>query len=107
MELRYLEYQLSDGYVVKITTENPAITEVGRSIAISDNVNFEVGYEFDNYIVVQSVDSANKLTSSCMIKQPDSVKFLRQERDILKAENIVLKSNQDSLQMAMAEMLGI
>ena len=92
MENRYLEYQISDGYVIKITNEIPTVVEEGHKIAISNNVNFEVGSEFDNYIVVQEVDEDGNLTSSCMIKQPNSVKFLRQERDKFQEENIKLKT---------------
>jgi hypothetical protein len=98
MEYRYLEYQVSDGYVVKITNEVPVVVGTGHKIAISDNVNFEEGYEFDNYIVVQSVDEMGNLTSSCMIKQPDSVKFLRQERDKLVEENASLKKDLVAIQ---------
>jgi hypothetical protein len=87
MEYRYLEYQVTDGYVVKITTDLPTVIEEGHKMAISNNINFEVGYEFDNYIVVQEVNENGSLLSSCMVKQPDSVKFLRQERDILKLKN--------------------
>lgn len=81
MEYRYLEYN-QEGYVIKIYNDMPTLTN-GNKIAIADNRNFEIGSEFDNYIVVQDVDENNNLTSSCMIKQPESVKFLRQERDNL------------------------
>ncbi|MBU3146849.1 hypothetical protein [Clostridium sp. CF012] len=107
MENRYLEYQISDGYVIAIYNEMPATIPTDRKIAISNNVNFEVGYEFDNYIVVQEVDANGNLTSSCMIKQPDSVKFLRQERDISKAENAILTSTQNDIQIAMTQLMGI
>ena len=90
IENRYLEYNL-DGYVVKITNTVPIIIEVGNKVAIASNENFEEGSEFDNYIVVQEVDEDGNLTSSCMVRQPDSVKFLRQERDILKEDNVQLK----------------
>lgn len=95
MELRYLEYD-TDGYVIKITNEIPTIISEGNKVAISNNINFEIGYEYDNYIVVQEVDVGGNLTSACMIKQPDSVKFLRRERDRLQAENTVLKEQTDT-----------
>ncbi|WP_434510530.1 hypothetical protein [Desulfitobacterium sp. AusDCA] len=93
LEYRYLEYQ-PDGYVVKIYNEQPSGITSGNKIAIANNINFEEGHEFSNYIVVQEVDENNNLTSSCMIKQPQSVVFLRQERDklasaLIEAQNAI------------------
>lgn len=100
MEYRYLEYQVSDGYVTKIYNTMPTGVLDGHAIAIADNRNFEEGYEFDNYIVVQEVDTENNLLSSVMIKQPESVKFLRQERDRLLTQNDQLKTDLQATQTA-------
>ncbi|MBZ9637517.1 hypothetical protein [Clostridium sp. FP1] len=104
MEYRYLEYQISDGYVIKIYNEFPQIIAEGDKIAISNSINFEEGSEYDNYIVVQEVDAKDNLTSSCMIRQPDSIKFLRQERDRLTIE---LTSTQSLLAESNATLLGL
>jgi hypothetical protein len=98
MEYRYLKYQISDGYIVTISNE-PMLIEEGFKIAISNNVNFEEGYEFDNYIVVQEVDENNILESSYMVKQPDSVKFLRQENIKFKANQLLIQSLLDEMIM--------
>jgi hypothetical protein len=93
LEYRYLEYN-SDGYVIAISNEMPSTITTGNKIAIADNINFEIGYEYSNYISVQEVDTDNKLKSSVIIRQPESVKFLRKERDnlataLLEAQNAI------------------
>ncbi|WML35938.1 hypothetical protein [Clostridium sp. OS1-26] len=93
LEYRYLEYN-SDGYVVAIYNEMPVNITNSNKIAIADNRNFEVGYEYENYICVQEVNQDNILTLCCVIKQPESVKFLRKERDnlanaLLEAQNAI------------------
>lgn len=93
LEYRYLEYDIS-GYVVKIYNELPESVATGNMIAIASNQNFEEGSEYTNYIMVQAVNEVGTLTSSFMAKQPQSVVFLRQERDklaetLLEAQNAI------------------
>jgi hypothetical protein len=85
LEYRYLEYG-TDGYVVKIYNENPASVPEGHKIGISFNSNFEVGDEFTNFISVNGVDAEGLITGHSLVVQPESVVFLRRERDSMKQQ---------------------
>jgi hypothetical protein len=84
LEYRYLEYN-ADDFVLCIYAELPILTN-GNKIATSDNINFEVGDEFNYYIVVQSVDETGHLTSACKSKQSEQYKYLLMERNKIAAE---------------------
>ena len=56
--------------------------------------------------MVQEVDEDN-IISSCMIKQPDSVKFLRQERDRLTNELNITKHMSSESNSTLLELMEI
>lgn len=99
MEYRYLEYN-KDGYVLAIYNEIPTDIVSGNKIAIGDNRNFEVGYEFENLILIHSVDANNLIISCGMSKLPENIKYLRLERDNLRSAVI---ETQNAINM----MLGV
>jgi hypothetical protein len=100
MEYRYLEY-VNGGYVITIYNDMPLTIKEGCKIAISNNINFEEGYELINDIVVQEVDELGNVLSCYKAEmQNDAIKFLRQERDILK-EQVT------ELSIALANIMGI
>ncbi len=101
----FLEYRIEDGYVIKIHDTMP--TTISEGCKIGKNDNFALGDEFENYIVVSSVDVEDNITSCTMVKQTPASKYLRQENERLKLENQQLIERQSASEEAILGLMDM
>ena len=99
----YLEYQISDGYVVKTYGDMPSSFPSGHGIVVTSAVNLKVGDEYNNAIMVD-VDANGNLLSLCMVKQPQSVTYLTQQ--LLTANGTIKDLQDQNAQMLLALVTG-